>query len=573
MPEKVYQDQKKQQASTLKHETTQQQSKATTHASFVDQSARASKAVQLKAMMNNSSQVQQAAQLKAMMNSSPQTQKITQLQETADQSASNKTGLPDQLKSGVEKLSGYSMDDVKVHRNSSKPAQLQAHAYAQGTDIHLGSGQEKHLPHEAWHVVQQKQGRVKPTTSQGGTPVNDNQALEKEADVMGAKATKTQSSNQQLETTSTPDNNPVQRKIGKDGNVIFGLSGKDRTAIENAVDAGYTTFDAADTYGDTIGVLAKVLKEKGVERSNYEIIYKVAATAPNDVFEHVKAVATGFEGFLDHVMIHKVTEEARANDYWSELKRLKDEGFAKAIGAGDIQAGMEKYMAESDSFEVDAAQLLGPDGNTLVEQLKASKDADDQPKPVFVYNILHYAKEVFGVERVADVSSIQLKMLIWEIQNLVPGAEPILSSKKAETQKKNLAITEEPSDEEYNEMGPIKDQLDKRNAERVAEVSMRDMLRATKEKIASFIDNYQWEEQPVKKGSKEFKDEDYEKEMRSILGRFTKEELAIVYQDPGSTTNKSCSLQTLIEMLFDKTGNCHRVAAFNFIQTGFALSL
>ena len=28
-------------------------------------------------------------------------------------------------------------------------------------DIHLGPGQEKHLPHEAWHVVQQKQGQSK----------------------------------------------------------------------------------------------------------------------------------------------------------------------------------------------------------------------------------------------------------------------------------------------------------------------------------------------------------------------------------------------------------------------------
>jgi len=49
----------------------------------------------------------------------------------------NNTGLPDNLKSGIENLSGYSMDDVKVHYNSSKPAQLQAHAYAQGTDILL----------------------------------------------------------------------------------------------------------------------------------------------------------------------------------------------------------------------------------------------------------------------------------------------------------------------------------------------------------------------------------------------------------------------------------------------------
>lgn len=104
-------------------------------------------------------------------------------------STENKTGLPDTLKTGIENLSGHSMDDVKVHFNSDKPAQLQAHAYAQGTDIHLGPGQEKHLPHEAWHVVQQKQGRVKPTLQmKAGLPVNDDAGLEKEADTMGDKA-------------------------------------------------------------------------------------------------------------------------------------------------------------------------------------------------------------------------------------------------------------------------------------------------------------------------------------------------------------------------------------------------
>lgn len=49
----------------------------------------------------------------------------------------NHTGLPDNLKTGVENLSGFSMDDVRVHYNSSKPAQLQALAYTQGTDIHV----------------------------------------------------------------------------------------------------------------------------------------------------------------------------------------------------------------------------------------------------------------------------------------------------------------------------------------------------------------------------------------------------------------------------------------------------
>lgn len=105
------------------------------------------------------------------------------------QKKENNTGLPDNLKSGIENLSGYSMDDVKVHYNSDKPSQLQAHAYAQGANIHVAPNQEKHLPHEAWHVVQQKQGRVKPTLQlKGKVNVNDDVQLEKEADVMGAKA-------------------------------------------------------------------------------------------------------------------------------------------------------------------------------------------------------------------------------------------------------------------------------------------------------------------------------------------------------------------------------------------------
>jgi len=110
-----------------------------------------------------------------------------QLAENSDETPNN-TGLPGQLKSGMENLSGMSLDHVRVHYNSSKPAAVQAHAYAQGSDIHVASGQERHLPHELGHVVQQAQGRVQPTTSVGGMAVNDNPALESEATVMGDKA-------------------------------------------------------------------------------------------------------------------------------------------------------------------------------------------------------------------------------------------------------------------------------------------------------------------------------------------------------------------------------------------------
>ena len=113
-----------------------------------------------------------------------------QLKSTSEetQQQPNNTGLPDQLKQGVEHLSGMSLDDVNVHFNSSKPSAINAHAYAQGTEIHVAPGQEQHLPHEAWHVAQQKQGRVKPTQQLAGAAINDDPALEKEADEMGAKA-------------------------------------------------------------------------------------------------------------------------------------------------------------------------------------------------------------------------------------------------------------------------------------------------------------------------------------------------------------------------------------------------
>ena len=100
----------------------------------------------------------------------------------------NETGMPDHLKKAIEDLSGYSMDDVRAHYNSDKSATVQALAYTQGTDIHVAPGQERHLPHEAWHVAQQMSGRVEPTTEVGGMPVNDNEDLEREADVMGARA-------------------------------------------------------------------------------------------------------------------------------------------------------------------------------------------------------------------------------------------------------------------------------------------------------------------------------------------------------------------------------------------------
>jgi Domain of unknown function (DUF4157) len=144
------------------------------------------------------------------------------LQRQAVPEAENRTGLPAPLKAGIEALSGHAMDDVKVHESSSKPAELQALAYTQGTDIYMGRGQERHLAHEAWHVVQQKQGRVRPTMQLKGSSINDDAALEREADVMGQRALHmTASSNFALAGPVAPaasrsviaDSSPSQRQV------------------------------------------------------------------------------------------------------------------------------------------------------------------------------------------------------------------------------------------------------------------------------------------------------------------------------------------------------------------------
>ncbi|WP_424103154.1 DUF4157 domain-containing protein [Moorena producens] len=155
-----------------------------------------------------------------------------------EKKAENKTGLSDRLKEGIESMSGYDLSGVRVNYNSPKPAQLNAHAYTQGQAIEVGPGQERHLPHEAWHVVQQMQGRVRPTMEVNGVGVNDDRGLEQEAEVMGGRVIRdrqvtaaeslgAQSNQIKLEERRAPINEkaesfPIQRTKIKGGSYLEG---------------------------------------------------------------------------------------------------------------------------------------------------------------------------------------------------------------------------------------------------------------------------------------------------------------------------------------------------------------
>ncbi len=110
----------------------------------------------------------------------------------------NRTGMPDDLKANMESAFNTDFSDVRVHPDSGKATEVGALAYTQGTDVHFAPGQFKPessagqqlLGHELTHVVQQGQGRVKPTGEVAGLPVNDSPDLENEADRMAKKALK-----------------------------------------------------------------------------------------------------------------------------------------------------------------------------------------------------------------------------------------------------------------------------------------------------------------------------------------------------------------------------------------------
>jgi hypothetical protein len=105
--------------------------------------------------------------------------------------------IPDQVRAKMEAAFRADFSDVRVHIGREASA-LGAIAYTWGTNIHFAPGQynphtiqgQKLLGHELWHVVQQKNGRVKNPFG-GGVAVVQDYALEAEADRMGIKAAMT----------------------------------------------------------------------------------------------------------------------------------------------------------------------------------------------------------------------------------------------------------------------------------------------------------------------------------------------------------------------------------------------
>lgn len=103
--------------------------------------------------------------------------------------------LPEGVRAKMESAFGADFSAVRVHEGTNAQA-VGALAYTRGSDIHFAPGQyqpesrrgQELLGHELTHVVQQSQERVQATTQAKGLGINDDPALEREADEMGARA-------------------------------------------------------------------------------------------------------------------------------------------------------------------------------------------------------------------------------------------------------------------------------------------------------------------------------------------------------------------------------------------------
>lgn len=65
------------------------------------------------------------------------------------------------LKSGIENLSGYSMDDVQVHDDAQSPEEFKDHKYAQDKSQKAADGNES-LSHESRNAIQQENEKILP---------------------------------------------------------------------------------------------------------------------------------------------------------------------------------------------------------------------------------------------------------------------------------------------------------------------------------------------------------------------------------------------------------------------------
>jgi outer membrane protein OmpA-like peptidoglycan-associated protein len=133
--------------------------------------------------------------------------------------APDATGMPAPVRAKMERAFAADFSQVRVHPDSSSADALRAQAFTQGDHVHIAPGRwaphtptgQQLLGHELAHVVQQRAGRVAATRQMKGAALNDDPALEREADELGARAAAGQHAGHPPCAACAPAGAPIQR--------------------------------------------------------------------------------------------------------------------------------------------------------------------------------------------------------------------------------------------------------------------------------------------------------------------------------------------------------------------------
>lgn len=363
--------------------------------------------------------------------------KLLQKKEGADKEnkdlKSGPGGLPEGLKNGVENLSGLSMDDVQVHYNSPKPASVNALAYAQGKDIHLGAGQEKHLPHEAWHVVQQMQGRVQQTTQLKGVSINDDDNLEKEADVMGEKA---------LEEKINSENVNKQNSSGETGAVV-----QKKIAFQKELEEGdIASLDGILNIGvDKIKEALESLKGSPIdygfidlEKSQHKemLLYNIQNIIGNDnvkdqegeIEKQQKEWVKQKEGRANVFKLAFLGAGSSVAYYINSLGRTYDHSETIVIGDIDPWKDKDSEKSRGQGYIGHTQQEIAPQGEsvpkydeTLVDRKDFAVQNENQIERIPNQNLFKYNIREVKKSRDSDLYTIRTDKRIFYARKVVVG--------------------------------------------------------------------------------------------------------------------------------------------------------
>lgn len=202
----------------------------------------------------------------------------------------------------------------------------------------------------------------------------------------------------------------ITQIAGDTSYLTFGLDGRNREQIENAVESGYTKFDCAQSYDNTAD-LAAVLDESDLNRDDLEITYKfdlATAESPEDLKSRLLGIAASFGGYLNNLIIHNLDATPPViKRAWKALHELKLTGAVDAVGLGNLDMGhvhlIEELQKEGSVDVVEnsvSSMLEDPDVLKMIARIAGK---------VLYYDVVKTARDI-GVNSVDGIKTLAAAM-------------------------------------------------------------------------------------------------------------------------------------------------------------------